>query len=230
MRQTGLGGAKPHTGSAKALVVNAKQASVTRFYDQCRYCEKRHWSDGCPKYRTIEERKKQLKASCYKCLKTGHMSKDCKRNKACVHCGEVNTDHRSLCPKKYTASVSSAYLTEMDELERAGACTEENVLVSSGEMVLMQTAKAEIMNPNKCTGDQARILLDSGSQRTYVTESLAEKLQLTRENEEEIKLVTFMSDKPKIVKTTQTKLRIKLNNGQYLDINANIVPVISGTV
>ena len=231
MRQTGLGEAKPHTGSAEALVVNAKQASVTRFYDQCRYCEKRHWSDKCPKYRTIEERKKQLKGSCYKCLKTGHMSKDCKRNKACVHCGEVNTDHRSLCPKKYTASVSSAHLTEeMDELERAGACTEENVLVSSGEMVLMQTAKAEIMNPNKCTGNQARILLDSGSQRTYVTESLAEKLQLTRENEEEIKLVTFMSDKPKIVKTTQRKLRIKLNNGQYLDINANIVPVISGTV
>ena len=32
------------------------------------------------------------------------------------------------------------------------------------------------------------------------------------------------------MKTIQTKLSIKLNNGQYLDISANIVPVISGTV
>ena len=63
-------------------------------------------------------------------------------------------------------------------------------------MVLMQTAKAEIMNPNNHKSDQVRILLNSGSQRTYATETLAEKLQLTRENEEEIKLVTFMSDKP----------------------------------
>ena len=63
-----------------------------------------------------------------------------------------------------------------------------------------------------------------------MTESLAEKLKLTRESEEEIKLVAFGSDKPKTVKTIQTKLSIKLNNGQYLDISANIVPVISGTV
>ena len=32
------------------------------------------------------------------------------------------------------------------------------------------------------------------------------------------------------MKTFQTKLSIKLNNGEYLDISANIVPVISGTV
>ena len=196
MRQTASGGVKSHTGSAEALVANTKQSSVTRYYDQCRYCEQRHWSDECPKYRTVEERKRQLKDSCYKCLKTGHMSKDCKRSKACVHCGEVNSHHRSLCPKKYKASVSNAHLIEeTDEFKEVSVCAKENVLVSSGEMVLMQTAKAETMNPNKHKSDQVRILLDSGSQRTYVTETLAEKLQLTRESEEEIKLVTFMSDR-----------------------------------
>ena len=107
---------------------------------------------------------------------------------------------------------------------------EENALVSSGEMVLMQTAKTEIKNQNNSRSEQVRILLDSGSQRTYVTESLAEKLKLKRENEEEIKLVMFGSDKPKTLKTTQTKLKIKLYDSHYLDICANIVPVISGTV
>ena len=96
--------------------------------------------------------------------------------------------------------------------------------------MLMQTAKTEIKNKRNSNSEQVRILLDSGSQRTYVTESLAKRLQLTKEREEEIKLVTFGSEKPKVVKTSQTKLSIKLNNGEYLDITANIVPVISGTV
>ena len=148
---------KSFLGSAEALVVNTKQQPTTRSYDQCRYCEQRHWSDECPKYRTVAERKKQLKDSCFKCLKTGHRAKDCKKGKACVHCGEVNDHHRSLCRKKFSSNVSSAHLTEeIDELSGNFACAEEEALVSSGEMVLMQTAKTEVkknrINPNvnKC--------------------------------------------------------------------------------
>ena len=77
------------------------------------------------------------------------------------------------------------------------ACADKGALVSSGEMVLLQTAKTEIKGPNRSKCEQVRILLDSGSQRTYVTEKLADRLQLTRKSEEEIKLVTFGSDKPK---------------------------------
>ena len=49
-----------------------------------------------------------------------------------------------------------------------------------------------------------------------MTERLAYKLKLKRESEEEIRLITFGSNKPKTVKTTQTQLSIKLNNGDYL--------------
>ena len=72
--------------------------------------------------------------------------------------------------------------------------------------MLMQTAKAEIKGHKNSKGELVRILLDSGSQRTYVSENLAEKLQLQRENEEEIMIVTFGSDKPKTVKTVRTNL------------------------
>ena len=90
--------------------------------------------------------------------------------------------------------------------------------------------RKKITGQKNSKGELVRILLDSGSQRTYVTENLAEKLHLQRESDEEIKIVTFGSDKPKTLKTVQTKLRMKLNNDQYIDITANIVPVISGTV
>ena len=55
--------------TAEALVANTNQTSKNRFYDQCRYCNKRHWSDERTKYSTIEERKKQLKDRCLNALK-----------------------------------------------------------------------------------------------------------------------------------------------------------------
>ena len=42
----------------------------------------------------------------------------------------------------------------------------------------MQTAKADVKNPDYSIKQNARILLDSGSQRTYITESLAKRLNL----------------------------------------------------
>lgn len=176
------------TGSAEALVANTKQNTVHRHYDQCRYCDKRHWSDECPKYKSIEERKQQLKDSCYRCLKVGHVSKECKQTKMCVYCGEFNVHHRSLCPKKFRSSVSSVHLSEeTSDVAKEIPSVQENVLVSLGQIVLMQTAKTEIKHPLGSGREQVRILMDSGSQKTYVTERLAEKLGLTREDEQEIK-------------------------------------------
>ena len=46
----------------------------------------------------------------------------------------------------------------------------ENALISSEEMVLMQTAKGNILNLRNGMRDNVRMLFDSGSQGTYVTE------------------------------------------------------------
>ena len=70
----------------------------------------------------------------------------------------------------------------------------------------------------------------TGSQRTYITHSLAKKLGLKTEKEQEMKLSTFGSDKSQVIKTASTTISLHLNNGQYLNIAANIVPVISGCI
>ena len=54
----------------------------------------------------------------------------------------------------------------------------ESVLISSGEIVLMQTAKTDIRNPLTSVTQTVRILLDTGSHRSYITESLAKALDL----------------------------------------------------
>ena len=54
----------------------------------------------------------------------------------------------------------------------------ESVLISSGETVLMQTAKTDIRNPLTSVTQTVRILLDTGSHRSYITKSLAKALNL----------------------------------------------------
>ncbi|XP_071136486.1 uncharacterized protein [Mytilus edulis] len=226
--------------SAEALIANSSKSQPgSKYFDKCRYCGSKHWSDECQKFKTIEERKRQLKGSGFKCLKAGHGSFECKRNKLCIHCNEVNSHHRSLCPKKFNTKNTCVYLSEeiseycsdnvLQEFESTNNESEqESSMLAFGEMVLMQTATAEIANPNYTKKEKTRILFDSGSQRTYISQRLASKLGLKSYHEEEIRLMTFGSEKIKIVKTTHTNLDIRLKNGLYFSIIANIVPVISG--
>ena len=66
-------------------------------------------------------------------------------------------------------------------------------MVLVGESVFMQTAMIEVKHPKTCASVTTRILLDWGSQRTYITQSLANKLGLKAARTEELKVVTFGS-------------------------------------
>ena len=94
----------------------------------------------------------------------------------------------------------------------------------------MQTAKADVQNPVSDLRQNARILLDSGSQRTYITESLAERLNLKLGDKDEFMLVTFGSEKPKRTESRNTKLDIVLKDGSILTIRAHVVPQIAESI
>jgi len=51
----------------------------------------------------------------------------------------------------------------------------ERVFLTTNEVVLMQTARAPVCNKNDSTMCDVRMLLDLGSQRTNITESLSKK-------------------------------------------------------
>ena len=89
----------------------------------------------------------------------------------CAHCNKRNHHHRSLCPQKFgIAANEQANLAKEIELEEIETDDEdlhtEDSLISSGEMVLMGTARANINNPNNGLKENVRLLLASGSQRT----------------------------------------------------------------
>ena len=222
---------KPKVSSAEALVVGTQAVggkTERTVSVQCRFCDANHWSDECNKYDTAEKRKQRIKGCCYRCLKQGLNANDCPKGITCAHCNKRNHHHRSLCPKKFGASKrEQANLAEEiePEADEDDEPHTENSMISSGEMVLMQTARANINNPNNGSKQNVRMLLDSGSQRTYITESLAKKMNLKMGKREEIVLVTFGSNTPKRIKTPTTKLNIFLKDGSTLKISALITHV-----
>ncbi|XP_060601995.1 uncharacterized protein LOC132755202 [Ruditapes philippinarum] len=228
--------------STQALVSTSRQqrkpvSTVVHPIKRCRYCNQNHWSDECTTYKTISERKDRIKGSCFRCLKEGHLSLDCKSNKKCVYCDKMNAHHRSLCPKKFTVQrtisnmstdVISDKAAESDTMTNSFHVRNDNGLMSMNEMVLMQTALTKIKNPSERTDTEVRVLLDSGSHRSYISEKLTQRLCLKGEGEQEIHVVTFGNTKAKTIKTKYVKVDVRLNNGKYVQITANIVPLISG--
>lgn len=187
-------------------------------------------SDECPRYITIEESKQCLRGSCFKCLKENHSSVDCKSCRKCLYCNETNVHHRSLCPKKIKQSVKRETVHLVDEVVEKEKDDVENVLLSSGQEVVMQTAMIDVQNSDCTESQRVRVLLDSGSQRTYVSENLARHLKLKPQFQQELKLATFGNEKYRTVKTSNADMILNTKDGKKLNITANIVPNITSGI
>ena len=184
-----------------ALLSGNEESATDRQSRGCFYCQRKdHWSDQCKTYPTVESRKAKIKGNCFICLKPNHLLKDCKVNKPCFHCQKVGNHHRSLCPKRFSSNEESETLAMFADPLMVPE-TESSLLVS-GEQVLMQTALTDVVNLDTSKKLSTRLLLDCGSQRTYISEDLVNKLQLVPNNTEILTVFTFGSTKPKEFKVT----------------------------
>ena len=199
---------------------------------KCVFCGQNHWSDECPKYTTQQARIEKLKGLCFKCLQKGHMAKDCQRQRSCYHCGKTS-HHRSLCSRLFTTNDGEVHDSELQTISARGdpeKAENEGATVACGNQVLMQTATATILKSPGNQATQVRMILDSGSQRTYITEKLADNLKLTLKPPEKLMVATFGSDKPKQIKYRPTSLQLTLKDGSVMSIEASVAPHITGKI
>ncbi|XP_078343990.1 uncharacterized protein LOC144629631 [Oculina patagonica] len=187
----------------------------------CIYCNGKHWSDECRKYPTVAARKEKIKGHCFICLKQGHNQKDCTSNKVCAHCQQKKRHHRSLCINNFPEKPAATVNTVTEPISTT--ITAENTLLASDEHVLMQTATAEVEDLQKSRKETVRLLLDTGSQRTYITEQLAERLQLPIKVSETLTVYTFSSSKPRQLQTPVTELRLLTKDGSSLHLRVESV-------
>lgn len=213
--------------ASTAPINNPFKSNSERPKRGCRYCSKNHWTDECTQFSTINSRKSKLKGCCFICLKEGHISRNCPATSyMCVHCKKRRHHHRSLCPEKFSS-------TNLLQTETLSACVQtktESCLLASGEQVILQTARTDISNSEQSAKKSARILLDCGSQRTYISQKLASDLKLERKKTEIISVLTFGSKNSQEIETSVVELELSLKDGNSMKINANVVPQITGNI
>ena len=189
------------------------------------YCGQTHWSDECSKFTTLQARKDKLKGSCYKCLQRGHLLKDCKRDRPCAHCNKPS-HHRSLCPK-----LLEPHPDATPESQNVSNVTDaKEMLLTSGSQVQMQTATSTIKNLSGSSSTSVRLILDSGSQKTYVTEKLAKDLHLQLNPPERLTVITFGTEKPRYLQYMPSKLQLILKDGDPMVLDVSVIPSITGRI
>ena len=95
-----------------------------------------------------------------------------------------------------------------------------------GSTVLLQTARAVAKNTDGTKSTNVRILFDSGSQRSYVTNSLKSRLKLRPVKSETLHLNTFGENKYRKENCDVVHLRLLNHDDQEIEINAVSFPVI----
>ena len=95
--------------------------------------------------------------------------------------------------------------------------------------MLLQTATVTVCGD---TGSKAsvRVLLDSGSQRTFMTHQLARKLNLSSQSNETLLVSTFGGKKPHNLNTYVVHFTVVIKKNISMLLHANVVPEITGPV
>ena len=160
------------------------------------FCKGDHYNDECEKCKLLTERKQKLitQGRCFLCFKVGHTFKDCPstQRQSCHYCGKRGHHNRVICPQKFgnqpevksgdVVSDNVSILTDdssnqPSEVVNSTSVGSDQILITSGEKVLLQTANVPIQMAEG-TLVMARVLLDSASHRTFMTEKLAKQLKL----------------------------------------------------
>ena len=187
----------------------------------CVFCNGAHYSDKCVVVTDLGDRKAALRKSgrCYSCLRSGHLVKNCDRKKPCYYCkglhnSAICTSNRNQVPKVNMPNSNSA--------------VSNNCNVERNRRVLLQTAEVVVSNDkNKNKTIQIRLLCDSGSQRSFISDRVRNFLGLKTISKENLSIYTFgnKDSSPQGVDMVRFFLR-GLNTNEVIRVTGFSVPYI----
>ena len=148
----------------------------------------------CPTFlsKAVGQRRDFVKKShvtiCENCLKSGHNVSTCWSKHTCRQCPSPSKHHTLLCDKvdskrenttTSSAVVSDSGITATNETGCDGTSTTLKVNAAiTKSTVLFQTLPIKVWNDAHNAVENVRCILDSGSNKTYVSARLANKLNL----------------------------------------------------
>ena len=212
--------------NANALVAKGPEEFTIRWA----YCGSLHYSASCDKVFNCESRKKVLANSnrYFNCLRKGHNDSRCMSEKNCRNCKKRHhqsmwsSSHKGkrINDQRICGQRNKQYENERDNDYDQREYTTTQKLCFYKQHELWHSKKGKISTP-------VRILFDTGSQRTYVTENLRSKLKSVQH--ERLNLNTFGEARYKSQNCDFVHLRLKRpgsGNDETIDISALTFPGI----
>ena len=216
----------PH-GTATAL--NIDSATI-----KCAFCDQDHQSHSCLQVTDVKARKEALRKSgrCYLCLRKDHLIRQCRSSPVCGKCSGKH--HSSICTRLNQSNTEqrSTSNPQMPSQQQDSHPTRNTnaMYVNSQTPILLQTARLQLCDPKDSACPPAcaevRAIMDTGSQRTYVTSRVKHTLQLPISGIESLHIKTFGSSEGKDTMCETVELGLLLKNGDMMRIQALVVQVI----
>ena len=198
----------------------------------CAYCNGAHSSNSCQTVTDPEQRKRILRTAgrCFICLKRHHISRNCRSSARCNNCR--GRHHTSICMTSRTsadATATSSGISTRNPPPPTSASQDVYVptttaLVGSHTPILLQTAKVTVCGTSSGSTLEVRAILDSGSQRSYITTRVRERLQLRMVRSENMSIKSFGSTTEDQQVRDVVKLKILTKNSDPLILAAVVVP------
>ncbi|XP_028415550.1 uncharacterized protein LOC114538622 [Dendronephthya gigantea] len=186
------------------------------------------------------------KGKCFLCLRSGHIIKHCDSHYKCQKCGGHH--HLSICEKndsKPPAPGSEADQQHNPEQSQKdcklkpkpdnGQETQSEastMYVESNTAVLLQTAQGLVgeVGSNADRKHNARIVFDSCSQRSYISNRLRNTLNLETVDSENLLIKTFGDEAPKVLTCNRVKFAITDTERNDMLMDAYSVPTICSPI
>ena len=185
----------------------------------------------------INARKEVLRKSgrCYICLRKHHISRDCRSSGSCSKCR--GRHHVTICPRASSRANDSPPGASPGPTPEGASRASGSVQVSTSTMyvdsqmpVLLQMARLQLFNfddvmvpPNSI---EVSAIVDSRSQRTYVTSRMRESMHLPVKRTETLSIKTFGSTEGQDTVYEAVELGLITKNGESLKLTALVVPFI----
>ena len=197
----------------------------------CCYCQHPHPSGNCDKFKSDEAQKQILQSSgrCFNCLGKGYLCRNCPSPIRCSWCKGRHCT--SLCesqehPRGPAQSTTDTAST-LDPSAIPFTSTSNNFCTSHTRTVLLQTARAQIYHPPRpqCPVEVC-LILDSGSQRFYLSERAQSILSLKPVGEQRLPIATFGSTQERIQACPVVKVGMRVRECTPVHMSLYVVPMI----
>ncbi|ETN74111.1 zinc knuckle [Necator americanus] len=152
----------------------------------CFYCHKSgHPAKGCDEVTSREQRVqiKRMQNFCHNCGGKDHWATKCKGTcRICIQAGH----HTSICKELFSSQKARKASTPRNAVFR----------VSNTTKVLILAGQARALNPTTKALEPVYVILDTGADRSFISSSLAERLQLKDLDSSRLSIGTFGAHKP----------------------------------